>query len=226
MADEYDYALQWPGTYVAPRPVDDGISILEDEKSVGRNTRIYDEATRVLYDDVHPRNSPGGRRYPGPYGGGRASDRVGPSLEERERFAARHDVTPAEHARYVRGSRELGHPGPRGMVTSSRRARAAVDGVDWDDRPPHYAPEAPNEYAHLYVDPAARGPALTRRDLVYPGFRQVDKFGAAPAAPLAPRFDLRDFVLFFIIVTVIAFLISEWRINAAVQKMSAVSGRP
>ena len=87
---------------------------------------------------------------------------------------------------YLRGSRALGHPGFRGMVTSRRGRRAAVDGVAWDNRPPHFAPGSPNSLAHLYLDPAARGPALFSKDPVFPGFRQVDRFAAGSASAGPP----------------------------------------
>jgi hypothetical protein len=211
MADEHDYTRMWSGVFTPPAvggDSDRGIYLLDDEGSVGRNSRVYDDCTRVLSDDAHPRSYPGGQRVPGPYGGGRASDRVGPLLAERQEAARRRagartggegfapgppaaGVTPEEQALYIEGSRRLGHPGPRGMVTSARGGRPAVDGVAWDNRPPHFAADAPNEYAHLYVAPEARGPPLFQRDPTFPGFRQVDHFagggGAPPASLLGGR---------------------------------------
>lgn len=87
----------------------------------------------------------------------------------------------SQAAFYTQGSRVLGHPGPRGAVTSSRAGRAAIDSIDWDNRPPHYAADTPNKYAHLYIDPTAQGPALAFRHPAYPHFRQVDRFGVSGA---------------------------------------------
>lgn len=232
MADEDDYTKMWNGVFTPPQvgdyPPYGGVYILDDEASVGRNTKIYDECTRVLYDDAHPRAYPGGQRYPGPFGAGRASDRVGPTFDEREENARRREgflgAPPApppsewERDEYTRGSRRLGHPGPRGMVTSSREGRAAVDDVVWDNRPPHFAPDTPNEYAHLYVDPAARGPPLFWSVPGYPGFRQVDRFGGpgAPArCPDRAALELLKVVLFFVVVV----LLAMWIIAAGSEKM-------
>lgn len=197
MADESDYTRMWSGVFTPPRIGDEdrGIYLLDDETSVGRNSELYDEETRILYDEAHPRTHPGGQRYPGPYGGGRASDRNGPTLGERQAVLRRDSArfagegfaggpdglgpSPAERAQYIQGSRSLGHPGPRGMVTSIREGRPAIDGIMWDERPPHYAPDTGNEYAHLYIDPEARGPALFYKDTTYPGFQQVDHFGGS-----------------------------------------------
>lgn len=38
--------------------------------------------------------------------------------------------------------------------------RREIDAADWDERPPHYAPDTPNADAHLFVDPRARGPPV------------------------------------------------------------------
>ncbi len=210
-----DYTSMWDGIYAPP---DSGalgsLYILDSERTVGRNTPIYDDCTRVLFDEAHPRTYPAGQRYPGPYGAGRATDRIGPDLADRRRTEIEHeraamaafrnsyydaldaspiggpppspsalrsmhwyggggesrpetfaggpggDPSAASRRWYARGNRALGHPGPRGMVTSYRGGRPAIDGIDFDNRPYHYNPEAPNEYAHLYVDPAARGPPL------------------------------------------------------------------
>jgi hypothetical protein len=227
MADESDYTKMWSGVFTPPRIGDDdrGIYLLDDEESVGRNTGIYDESTRLLYDEAHPRTYLGGQRYPGPYGGGRASDKIGPTLDERRRADRRRNArfagegfspSPGEHSRqfeqdrdlYIKGSRRLGHPGFRGMITSSREGRPAVDDVVWDNRPPHYADDTPNKYAHLYIDPTARGPPLFRKDTTYPGFRQVDKFSKGPGGRLA--FSLKDSlaivraVLFIVIILLVA----------------------
>jgi len=187
MADESDYTKMWSGVFTPPRIGDDdrGIYLLDDESSVGRNNSgaaFYDSTTRVLYEDAHPRARPSRP----PYGAGRASIQVGPTFSERHhdlrrgsaQFAGEGFVggSPDERAAYIQGSRVLGHPGPRGMVTSSREGRPAIDGVMWDNRPPHFAPDSPNEYAHLYIDPEARGPALFSKDPTYPGFHQVDRF--------------------------------------------------
>jgi hypothetical protein len=225
MADESDYTQMWSGVFTPPRIGDDdrGVYLLDDETSVGRNGKIYDECTRVLYDDAHPRTHPGGQRYPGPYGGGRASDRVGPGFPEREAAARRRGARYAgegfsagpdatERALYAQGSRALGHPGPRGMVTSSREGRRAIDNAVWDNRPPHFADDTPNEFAHLYIDPSARGPPLFSKNPTYPGFRQVDRFGSSPAGSgaLTPRdtntisVEIVKVVLFIIIVVLAA----------------------
>lgn len=192
MADESDYTKMWSGVFTPPRVGDDdrGVYLLDDEASVGRNGKIYDGCTRALYyddDDAHPRTYPGGQRRPGPDA-----------------------VTLQERAAYTQGSRVLGHPGPRGMVASSREGRRAVDNAVWDSRPPHFADDTPNALAHLYVDPAARGPPLFSKDPTYPGFRQVDRFGSSPAGSgyggLTPRDTLEvvKVVLFFIIVALAA----------------------
>lgn len=231
MADPSDYTTQWSDVFTPPRIGDEdygGIYLLDDEESVGRNTAIYDKCTRVLYDDAHPRASPGGQRYPGPYGGGRATDRVGPSFEEREQALRRSGARFAgegfapgpsedEERRYAQGSRRLGHPGPRGMVTSSREGRPAVDDIMWDNRPPHYAPDTPNEYAHLYVDPAARGPALFRKDTTYPGFRQVDHFSTPRNGQLSDTLEIVKIVIFVIVIVLAAMALmtshTEKRLN-------------
>jgi hypothetical protein len=213
MADPSDYTQMWSGVFTPP-PAPGGVSILDDDDSV----RLDDVSRltpcgRTLYEEAHPRAVRDRQRYPGPFGAGRASDRVGPSLKGacpsegrlREGFAAGapsfedwpggpghaklfearpSDEQQAEDA-YLRGSRALGHPGFRGMVTSRRGRRAAVDGVAWDNRPPHFAPGSPNSLAHLYLDPAARGPALFSKDPVFPGFRQVDRFAAGSGPPAA-----------------------------------------
>lgn len=226
MADPSDYTTQWSGVFSPPRIGDEeygGIYLLDDETSVGRNTAIYDDCTRVLYDDAHPRTHPGGQRYPGPYGAGRATDRVGPSFEERrqtnrrasaqfagEGFASgpgvpENGVTPEEQDLYIRGGRGLGHPGPRGMVTSARDGRPAVDDIMWDNRPPHYAADTPNEYAHLYIDPGARGPPLFRKDTTYPSFQQVDRFsGTRSGPPLSDTLEIVKIVIFIIVIVLVA----------------------
>ena len=237
MADEFDYTRMWSGTFTPPRIGDDdrGIYLLDDETSVGRNGRIYDECTRVLYDDAHPRTHPGGQRYPGPYGGGRASDRVGPGFPEREaaarRRGARHagegfSVGPdaAERALYVQGSRAFGHPGPRGMVTSGREGRRAIDNAVWDDRPPHFAGDTPNEFAHLFIDPEARGPPLFSKDPTYPMFRQADRFGSSPAdsgGALAPRdtLEIVKIVLFIVIVVLAAMSCLQQTVSSAEKRI-------
>ena len=228
MADPSDYTQMWCGVFTPPRTGDDdrGVYLLDDETSVGRNGKIYDECTRVLYDDAHPRTHPGGQRYPGPYGGGRASDRVGPGFPEREAAARRAEAryagegfsgsgpvgsvntSAADRSLYTQGSRSLGHPGPRGMVTSSREGRRAIDNAVWDNRPPHFADDTPNEFAHLYIDPAARGPPLFTKNPTHPGFRQVDRFGASPSGSggLSPANSLEviKIVLFVIVVVLMA----------------------
>jgi hypothetical protein len=89
-ADMYDPMV--PASSYVPQLLDDdtGIYLLDDERTVGRDTKIYDPCTRVLYDDAHPRAYPGGQRYPGPMGAGRATDQVGPTLEERRADARRY----------------------------------------------------------------------------------------------------------------------------------------
>lgn len=230
MADESDYTQMWSGVFTPPRIGDDdrGIYLLDDETSVSakrRNGKVYDECTRGLIvndNAAHPRTHPAGQRYPGPYGGGRASDRVGLGFPEREVAARRRgsryagegfnpgpDAT--ERALYAQGSRALGNPGPRGMVTSSREGRRAIDNAVWDNRPPHFADDTPNEFAHLYIDPSARGPPLFSKNPTYPAFRQVDRFGGSPAGSgaLTPC-DTNTIsveivkVVFFIIIVVLA----------------------
>lgn len=214
MADEYDYTSMWSGVYTPPRNDDDhGVYLLDDESSIGRDNGypIRDEGLSLLYDgDVHPRTHPGGQRYPGPFGAGRASDRVGPTPDERhraERFGA---------AKYTQGSRALGHPGFRGMVTSGREGRPAVDDVAWDDRPPHYADDTPNKHAHLYVDPEARGPPLFQKDTTYPGFRQVDAFSGKPSSgkmSIRDSVEIIKTVIFFVIILLVALWLA---VNSAV----------
>lgn len=224
-----DYTSMWDGIYAPP---DSGalgsLYVLESERTVGRNTPIYDDCTRLLFDEAHPRTYPAGQRYPGPYGAGRATDRIGPDLADRrqtdieheraalaafrnsyydaldaspiggappspsalrsmrwfggggesrpETFAGRPegpgDPSADNRRRYAEGNRFLGRPGPRGMVTSFREGRPGLDGVDFDNRPYHYNPSAPNEYAHLFINPADRGPPL---------------FSEAPSSYLGPN---------------------------------------
>lgn len=242
MADEHDYTSMWSGTFSPPDVGGGGgVYLLDDEASVGRapgGGAFGDRCTRALYEDAHPRTYPGGQRYPGPFGAGRASDRVGPGFAERDADARRASARFAgegfrgggpdgpdafdgpgrgpdadERARYVRGSRALGHPGPRGMVTSARGARQAVDDVVWDNRPLHYADGTGNEFAHLFIDPAARGPPLYRRDLTFPGFGQVDHFGNRAAGGMGEA-QVIKVVLFFIVVV----LAATWLMIAGAEK--------
>lgn len=224
MADEHDYTKMWSGTFTPPRIGDDdrGIYLLDDEISVGRDPddddfTIPDRCTRSLYETAHPRSYPGGQRYPGPYGGGRASDRVGPTPAERKLARMREGFSGGSADRcisredrdlYTQGSRRLGHPGPRGMVTSSREGRPAIDGVVWDNRPPHYAPDTANEDAHLYVDEDARGPALFSKDTTYPGFRQVDHFAGAAPTGLSQTTAVE--IIKIIVVVISLILVAMW----------------
>ena len=220
MADESDYTQMWAGVFTPP-PNDEGVYILDDERSVGRNTKIYDKCTRVLYEDAHPRTYPGGQRYPGPYGGGRASDRIGPTFDERrESIRRREKFSGSSRDKYIQGSRRQGHPGFRGMVTSGRDARGAVDNVTWDNRPPHYAPDTPAYYAHLSIDPKARGEPLFRAAAGYPNFPQVDKFRASGASGQCPHkcgfapLEIAKFVLLFVLVI----LLATWLVVSGAEK--------
>jgi hypothetical protein len=238
MADPSDYTQMWSGVFTPPRigDHDRGIYLLDDEASVGRNTKIYDDCTRVLYDDAHPRTHPGGQRSPGPYGAGRASDRVGPTYDEREAAARRASARFAgegfsgsappsrgDRRRYIEGSRRLGHPGPRGMVTSGREGRPAIDNAVWDNRPPHFADDTPNEYAHLYIAPEARGPALFRKNTAYPGFRQVDRFGASPGGgagiAVGDTLEIVKVVVFIVIVILVVMCGLQQMISGAEKRI-------
>ena len=216
MADPSDYTQMWSGVFTPP-PAPGGVSILDDDDSV----RLDDVSRltpcgRTLYEEAHPRAVRDRQRYPGPFGAGRASDRVGPALKGgcpsekrlREGFAAGPSGRLFEEQAgdaYLRGSRALGHPGFRGMVTSRRGRRAAVDGVAWDNRPPHFAPGSPNSLAHLYLDPAARGPALFSKDPVFPGFRQVDRFAAGSASAGPPAAAAAAFFWVLLIFAAVCF---------------------
>ena len=103
------------------------------------------------------------------------------------------------------------------MVTSSRRGRPAVDDIGWDARPPHFAPDAPNEYAHLFVSPAARGPALFREDPTYPGLEQVDAFrGGAGPGGLVGR-DVLE-ILKTVVFVALVVLVAAWLMIAGAEK--------
>lgn len=236
-----DYTSMWAGIYAPPDSGETGsLYILDSERTVGKDTPIYDDCTRLLFDEAHPRTHPAGQRAPGPYGAGWALDRIGPDMadrrwaeaerqgaeeaEFRDRYfdareaapldapppspAARRAMrwyggggesrpetfaggpSPEERRRYAQGSRTLGRPGPRGMVTSYRGERQAVDGVDWDPRPYRYAPESPNAWAHLSIPPAAQGPPLySDAPASYlgppPQVPQVDRF-QEPSGPAPP----------------------------------------
>lgn len=252
-----DYTSTWSGVYALPDSGEPGsLYVLDDERTVGRNTPIYDECTRLLFDEAHPRTFPAGQRAPGPYGAGWASDRIGPDAADRRATALRardadlaqlrrryFDAREGSHvsappspsavramrwyggggesrpetfaggpAAYAAGSRALGHPGPRGMVTSYRGARQAIDGVDWDDRPYRYAPESPNEWAHLFIPEAARGPplywALPSSYLgPLPQIPQVDRFSAGGGG-----FDPWVAVLFLVAVALVAWVAAGRRL--------------
>ncbi len=206
MADESDYTQMWGGVFASPPGGDGGgVYVLDDEGSVGRNSKIYDTCTRALYEEAHPRNH-SSRRYPGPFGAGRASDRVGPALDERDE--ERREDFAGGSAEYVRGSRALGTPGFRGL-TSARGGRRAVDQVMWDNRPAHYAPGTSNAQAHLYVEPEARGEPRYHPSLPgYPGrLARVDRFEpGSGGAPMSAHdiCEVVKVVLFFVIVVLAA----------------------
>ncbi len=134
-------------------------------KGVFVPTEVNDEFGVSILDDPAARRDKRGRRD---WLGDAGADRV-------DRFLG--GPGRALDDEYVRGSRQLGHPGFRGQVTSSRRGRAAIDASGWDNRPPHYAPSSGNDYAHLSVDD--RGPPLSTREPI-PRVRSVDNFAAAP----------------------------------------------
>ena len=216
MADPSDYTQMWGGVFTPPRIGDDdrGVYLLDDETSVGRNGKIYDECTRghIVHDNAaHLRTHPGGQRYPGP--GFPEGFSAGPDARER--------------ALYAQGSRSLGRPGPRGMVTSSREGRRAIDNAVWDNRPPHFADDTPNELAHLYIDPSARGPPLFSKNPTYPGFRQVDRFGSSPAGSgeLTPRgtntisVEIVQVVLFIIIAVLAAMCCLQQMVSSAEKRI-------
>jgi hypothetical protein len=210
MADQYDYTQMWSGVFTPPQIGDEnrGVYLLDEEivsselnvpknnnhvdgASAGRGGKIYDESTRGLFGGAaRPKSRCAPGRLEGFHGPG------GPSA--------------ADRSLYFQGSRRLGNPGPRGMVTSSREGRRAVDSVVWDNRPPHFADGTANEYAHLYIDPAARGPPLFTKNTTYPGFRQVDRFGSTPSgaggAPPADSLEVIKLVLF----VVVAVLLAMW----------------
>jgi len=127
-------------------------------------TRVGDEGRGVyLLDDEPP-------------GGAGCADSDG--YRSRESF----DGGGSPRALYARGSRRLGHPGE---VTSRREGRRAVDGVAWDNHPPHFADDTPNKFAHLSV-PTPRPPPTTVKNTVYPGFVQTDGFAPGPASGPGP----------------------------------------
>ena len=107
---------------------------------------------------------------------------------------------------YMQGSRRLGHPGIRGMVTSSREQRPAIEAVAADNRPPHYAPNAPNEYAHLYIDPKAQGPVLYQKPL------QTDRF-VGGGADAGGGVQISPIIIILSIVIVIAL----WAFNVSLE---------
>lgn len=79
-----DYTSMWAGIYAPPDSGETGsLYILDSERTVGKNTPIYDDCTRLLFDEAHPRTHPAGQRAPGPYGAGWASDRIGPDMADR-----------------------------------------------------------------------------------------------------------------------------------------------
>jgi hypothetical protein len=174
MADESDYTQMWGGVFTPPRIGDDrGVYLLDDETSVTAKRRggtIYDECTRGLFmhdNATHSHAHPNGQ-----YAVGEGFSAVSPGATEK--------------TLYAQGSRSLGNPSPRGMVASSREGRRAIDNVVWDNRPPHFADDTSNEFAHLYIDPGARGAPLFLKNPTYPGFRQVDRFGGLPAGSGSP----------------------------------------
>jgi len=204
MADEFDYTQMWPGTFAPSRSGDDdrGIYLLDSDATAKGPRRggplAFDETTRCLSDpgpSTHPRALPGGQIYPGPFGAGRISDRAGVRPSElREGFDS-------DRSLYIRGSPHVGYPGFRGQVSSSRSSRAAIDAVNWDNRPPHFSSETGNETAHLSVPPKPPTPPLG----VYPRFNQVESFAPGP-----PSFDTIRVVLFFIVVALaVSWLVSE-----------------
>lgn len=207
MADEYDSLRSRAGVFVLPDAgLDDGVSLLDDVRSMPRDGGSWAESpcTRVMYDDSHPRNTPGGRRYPGPYGGGRATDKVGPDFREMESF--RTGGPSAYDDLYARGDRRLGHPGFRGQITSARGGRPAIENVAWDNRPPHYSDESGNDYAHLV--PADRGPPLFFKGPS--SLPRVEHFAPALVGAVAPSqmwafaAGVMAAVVFFAVVVLIA----------------------
>jgi hypothetical protein len=177
MADENDYTRMWDGTFQTPTD-SGGVYVLDAEYSVARAPAAYDSCTRELAAaGAHPRRLPCGLRYPGPYGGGRASDAVGPGpaygwrrglAGGRERFSFDAGPSDADRALYARGSRRLGRPG--------RTARNAIDAFDPVERPPHFASDSSNAHAHLSIVPDTRGaPAPTA-----PQQARVEKFTPWP----------------------------------------------
>lgn len=87
-ADPFDPMV--PGGSYVPMALDDdsGVYVLDDERTVGRNTDIFDHCTRVQYDDGGRGAAPN-QRYPGRMGANRATERIGPSLDERRYNALR-----------------------------------------------------------------------------------------------------------------------------------------
>jgi len=234
MAEEFDYTRQWASTLSVPPLDDGGIYLLDDNTTIGLGdpaTYIADPATRLLYDEGHPRTHADTRgRIFGVAGAGRASDRVGPSYAEHKgAMGLSHDRELAAEmaarsprsdwragfregfragdretrARYIRGDPEVGHPGFRGL-TSARGGRADVDSVMWDPRPPHFHPQAANHEAHLYIDSEARGPPLFGPR--WPPAPLVERFSGGGAGGESGLIGLRKFevVLFFIVIVLIA----------------------
>jgi len=196
MADVADYTQMWGGVFAPPRVGDEdrGVILLDDEAPGGRDDKSFKRNEHARGLTSHE------------------------SFKDRRAFArfASEGLAASPRGLYVQGSRRLGHPGFRGMVTSSREGRPAIDSVVWDDRPPHFAASSPNEHAHLYVNPEARGPALFQKKPAYAW--PADAFRGGPAGfeglPVRDALEVTKAVVFVII----AVLVAMWLMVSSAEK--------
>lgn len=179
MGELYDFTNDYPGHYQIFNPDPGGIAILDDDQSI---LNVDPE----LGDELHPRNQGIDRRTTFSSGAGRKE-----GFEARENFGSPNFSR--DRQQYLTGK----WPPSENGVKSNRRGWVQIEDVNWDPRPPHYNPNSPNEYAHLYVSPSMRGNPSQYPDanrMVYEGFGNRGDF------------DSMRVVLFFILVIIITML--------------------